>query len=72
MVETVNKCTATGAHKRVLQCTEQNPVQLLHVMLICSLKKKQKKTQQRDNRTRINLGTNKQKCATDPILPINK
>lgn len=39
MVETVNKCTATGAHKRVLQCTEQNPVQLLHIMLICSLKK---------------------------------
>lgn len=37
MVEPLDKCTTTSAHKRVLQRTEQNPVQFLHIMLICPL-----------------------------------
>lgn len=49
MVQPMDKCTTTGAHKRVLQRTEQNPVQLLYIMLICSLTE--------DNRKRIKLGT---------------
>lgn len=38
MVQAINEGTTSGAHKGVLQGTEQNPVQLLHIMLICPLK----------------------------------
>lgn len=44
MVEAVDEWTAACAHKRVLQSTEQDPVELLHVMLICPLKRAKTKT----------------------------
>lgn len=43
MIQLVDKSTTSGAHKGVVQCTEQNPVQLLHVMLICSLKRNEQR-----------------------------
>lgn len=55
MVEPLNKCTTSSAHKRVLQCTEQNPVQLLHIMLICPLRVEQKKNQIKDRKTSLVL-----------------
>lgn len=50
MVQAVDKCATSGVHKRVLQSTEQNPVQLLHIMLICPLRK-------HENRKRLNSET---------------
>lgn len=38
MVKPVNKCATRGAHKRVLQSTKQDSVQLLYIVLICPLK----------------------------------
>lgn len=43
MVESVDQSTTSGVHKRVLQSTEQNSVQLLYIMLICSLEENPKK-----------------------------
>lgn len=39
VVQSLDKSTTSGVHKRVLQSAEQNPVELLHVMLIGSLNK---------------------------------
>lgn len=43
VVQSVDQSTTGGVHKRVLQGTEQNPVQLLYIMLICSLEENMKK-----------------------------
>lgn len=43
VVQSVNQRTTTGVHKRVLQRTEQNSVQLLYIVLIGSLRENMRK-----------------------------
>lgn len=44
MVQSLDKSATGGVHKRVLQSAEQNPVELLHIMLIGSLSKNKRIT----------------------------
>lgn len=51
MVQSVDQSTTSGVHQRVLQSTEQNPVQLLYIMLICSLEESVKIKLEKDRQS---------------------
>lgn len=44
VVQSLDESTTSSVHKRVLQSAEQNPVELLYVMLIGSLSKNKRIT----------------------------